>query len=212
MTVGAKVKDTAGKIFIALGVLCIAAAVFLLVSSAIADKKAGQMSASVVRRLDEVIEESMDGDTGTKPLAQIFESNPETEMPTVYIDEAAYIGTIEIPVLELELPVLSSWSYDGLRQSPCRYSGSAYLDNMVIAAHNYQSHFGSIYSLAIGESVVFTDVDGNEFDYTVAATEILSPYDVDEMSQSPWALSMFTCTPGGQYRVTVRCEKSSGQV
>lgn len=133
--------------------------------------------------------------------------NPEMEMPELEIDGVKYIGILEIPALGLELPVISSWSYPALNIAPCRYVGSAYTDDLVIAAHNYSSHFAGLKELQPGCAVIFTDSDGNRFEYEVVLTETLQPDHVEEMKSGGWDLSLFTCTIGGQYRVTVRCEK-----
>jgi sortase A len=131
---------------------------------------------------------------------------PDMEMPVILKDGHEYIGILEIPSLNLELPIMSEWNYPNLKIAPCRYSGSAYQSNMVIAAHNYQSHFGRLRELNIGDAVTFTDVDGNQFHYTVADLEVLQPNAIDEMVNSDWDLTLFTCTIGGKTRVTVRCE------
>ncbi len=133
--------------------------------------------------------------------------NPEMDMPEKEIDGQSYIGMIEIPAIEISLPVISEWNYPGLKVAPCRYSGSAYLDNMTIAAHNYEAHFGKLKKLNTGDEVTFTDMDGNVFRYEVAVVEILQPTAIEEMTCGEYPLSLFTCTIGGQYRVTVRCEK-----
>lgn len=130
------------------------------------------------------------------------------EMPTQEIDGQRYIGTLRLESLGLTLPIISEWDYTRLRIAPCRYAGSAYLDNMVIAAHNYESHFGQLKNLSQGEQITFTDIDGNCFCYQVLDVEILSPYDVQEMTEGAWDLTLFTCTIGGQSRVTVRCERT----
>ena len=127
------------------------------------------------------------------------------DMPTQEVDGRKYIGRIEIPVVEMSLPVMDSWSYENLREAPCRYKGSAYLDDLILAAHNYTRHFGPISQLVPGDEVIFTDVDGNIFRYTVADLEQLEGTDVKEMEAGDWDLTLFTCTLGGQYRVTVRC-------
>ena len=114
---------------------------------------------------------------------------------------------LSIPALELELPVVSAWSDDGLKLAPCRYSGTAYLDNLVIAGHNYASHFGRLASLTQGDEVRFTDGDGNLFLYTVAARDTLPGTAVEEMEAGEWDLTLFTCTMDGQSRVTIRCER-----
>ena len=106
-----------------------------------------------------------------------------------------------------ELPVISDWSYPALKVSPCRYDGSAYTGDLILSAHNYRSHFGCLKDLAIGETVRFTDMDGNVFRYSVMEHEVLMPYDVEEMKAGDWDLTLFTCTVGGTSRFTVRCDK-----
>ncbi len=133
--------------------------------------------------------------------------NPNMDMPVKEIDGQEYIGKLEIPVLGIELPIISEWSYPRLKIAPCRYTGSAYLDNLTIAAHNYASHFGNIKKLSPGDEVIFTDLDGNIFHYVVASVEILQPTAIEEMTDSEYALTLFTCTIGGKSRVTVRCDK-----
>lgn len=136
-----------------------------------------------------------------------YQLNPEIPMPTETVDGLDYIGLLEIPALELSLPVLSQWSYGSLKTAPCRYSGSAYLGDLVIAAHNYSGHFGTLRSAAVGDEVRFTDVEGNTFRYAVAELEVLRPADLAEMTDSGYDLTLFTCTVGGQARLTVRCTR-----
>lgn len=131
--------------------------------------------------------------------------NPQMEMPEETIGGWNYIGILAIPSLELELPVISGWSYPALKIAPARYEGSAYLDNLVIAAHNFNSHFGRIHTLHPGDLVTFTDVDGNVFVYEADVVETLQPTAVEEMCSGDWDLTLFTCTVGGKFRVTVRC-------
>jgi len=132
---------------------------------------------------------------------------PRMEMPEQTINGREYIGILEIPSLDLELPILSSWSYPALKIAPARYEGSAYLDNLIIAAHNYKSHFGQIHTLGQGERLTFTDIDGNVFVYEAVAVETLQPTAVEEMCSGDWDLTLFTCTLGGKFRVTVRCDR-----
>lgn len=133
--------------------------------------------------------------------------NPEMDMPVKKVQGNYYIGVLEIPDLELELPIISQWSYNRLHTAPCRYYGSAYLDNMVICAHNYDRHFGRLETLGVGSPITFTDSDGNVFRYKVGSIEILKPRETERMKESEWDLTLFTCTIGGRTRVTVRCER-----
>ena len=101
--------------------------------------------------------------------------------------------------------MLSSWSYDLLRAAPCRYDGSAYTGDLIIAAHNYAAHFGSLSSLQIGDRLTFTDMDGNVFSYDVIDMTTISPDAVEQLYEGDWDLTLFTCTFGNTYRVVVRC-------
>lgn len=146
-----------------------------------------------------------------QPEVPDYMLNPYMDMPTVEMNGYLYIGVVSVPKLELMLPVMDSWSYQQLKISPCRYVGSAYLNNMIIAAHNYNSHFGRLKNLEPGDTVTFTDMANNQFFYTVVEIETLHRTAVEEMESGGWDLTLFTCTPGGRTRVTVRCRLAEEQ-
>ena len=139
-----------------------------------------------------------------EPLVDVIQI---PEMPTVQVDGYDCIGILSVPVLELELPVLTDWSYAKLKKAPCHYYGSYYESDFVIAAHNYQSHFGRLSQLQAGDVVTFTAVDGAVYVYEVVLLETLPKEATQEMIVSAFDLSLYTCTPGGANRVTVRCIK-----
>lgn len=127
-------------------------------------------------------------------------------MPVLAIDGAEYIGLLTFESLGLAVPVQSDWDYQKLEKAPCLYYGSAYSDNLVVAAHNYQMHFGQLNQLTLNDRVSFVDVDGDEFIYNVKEVEILKDTAVSEMTSGEWDLTLFTCTTSGEARVTIRCE------
>lgn len=131
----------------------------------------------------------------------------DPNMKEVIIDGYAYIGYLRIPALDLELPVMSSWDYTRLKIAPCRYYGSVKTDDLVIAAHNYDRHFGKIAQLQNGYAVYFTDMDGITYQYAVADYEILEASDIEDMISGAYDLTLFTCTYGGKNRVTLRCDR-----
>lgn len=137
-----------------------------------------------------------------------YTSNYSGSVYTAAVNGYSYLGYLTIPALNLELPVMTDWSYSRLKIAPCRYYGLHHTDNMVIAAHNYKRHFGYISSLEIGDTVVFTDMQGVPIVYYVTLIETLDPYDIDGMVETGWDLTLFTCTYGGANRVTVRCERA----
>lgn len=130
-------------------------------------------------------------------------------VPTLPVDGAEYIGLLEIPALGLRLPIAAEWSAAQAKSSPCRYTGSAYDGSLVLAGHNYQSHFGRLGSLQEGDTVRFTDVEGTVFEYTVSYFESIDMYDIDAMQAGEWDLALFTCDASRVRRVTVRCTEVS---
>ncbi|MDY3984022.1 sortase [Dysosmobacter sp.] len=192
------------------GLLLMAAALLLTCYNLWDERRAAASAEGVLGELPAEMRSAENaGTTETDEMGEIeipdYLLNPEMEMPAVEIDGEGYIGTLKIPALDLELPVMEEWSYPRLRKAPCRYSGSAYRGDMVIAAHNYKTHFGRLKELRPGDEVTFIDADGNVFRYAVAETETLGGGDVEEMRAGDWDLTLFTCTYGGKSRVTVRC-------
>ena len=185
-----------GVLCIALGFLCLFSAVGLIEYNHMEEKSAEASSAAMLRDVQQMTEAE------GEPIA---DAEYPAEMPTVDVDGNPCIGVLSIPVLELELPVLTDWSYAKLKVAPCHYYGTCYEPNFVIAAHNYQSHFGRLSELQPKDLIVFTDVAGNVFCYEVVLLETLMPEATKEMINGGFDLSLYTCTPGGGSRVTVRC-------
>lgn len=187
-------------VLVALGILLLAAAAGLTGYNILSGNNAAKAS-------DEVLAEIAARLSKQESAVPDYVLDPNMEMPTFRIDGADYIGVVLIPSLNAELPVADKWSYAQLRVSPCRYTGSAYTDSLIVCGHNYSSHFGNLKYLELGDSVIFTDADGNVFNYEVAQVETLQPTAVEEMQSEDWDLTLFTCTIGGQSRVTVRCNR-----
>ena len=139
-----------------------------------------------------------------KPVALLTEE--DKKMTEVELDGNLYIGYLCIPALNMELPIMSNWSYPQLQIAPCRYHGSIRGEDLVLMAHNYKSHFGPISQLEQGDEVLFVDMDGKTTFYTVVGKDILDPSAVEVMTAGEYDLTLFTCTYGGASRVTVYCD------
>lgn len=213
-----KIPKIKGKFFIRLGLLLIAAALLLTVYNLFDAQRADESVGDLLGKLKNFLSVQEINENGQNAaLEQEFDDgeieipdyilNPNMDMPEQNIDGDDYIGVLKIPSLSLELPIISRWNDARLRTAPCRYIGSAYTDDMVIAGHNYDSHFGRLKTLDIGDEVSFVDMAGNEFVYRVVETEILQPTAIEEMQSGDWDLTLFTCTIGGRTRVSVRCER-----
>ncbi len=207
-----KRKSKAGTILISTGLLLLAAALLLVGYNLYDEYRAGQTANHVLEALQQQMPEPISDDLRTTENSILEQTelpdyilNPDMEMPTQEMEGNDYIGVLEISSLELSLPVMNEWSYPRLKLAPCRYSGSAYTGNLVIAAHNYRTHFGPIKNLTVGAQVTFTDVKGRRFSYEVSAVETIEATSVEDAVSNAWDLTLITCTPGGQARVAVRC-------
>lgn len=186
-------KNKVGTAFMCFGIVLLTAALSLYLFNQDEAYKANMASQDVLAQMN-------------------FSNTPDpydNEMTVVEINGYGYIGYLSIPEFNLKLPVMSQWDYKRLRIAPCRYYGSTKTNNLVIAAHNYSRHFGKIKLLKPGDKITFTDMDATVTDYQVEAVDILSPFAVEEMTNEEYDLTLFTCTYGGQSRVTVRCMKST---
>ena len=215
-------KNKKGAVPMILGLCCIMFAFGLTAYNMWSEQNAGRESMEIVEVLTgetaQAAEPEYGGEDnyvnppgveanigGLEEDAPMYMLYPEMEMPTKAVNGRDYIGVLYIDELGLELPVLSELTYPGLRSSPCRYKGSAYDGNLIIAAHNYKTHFGNIKNLTPGSVIRLIDIDNNEFTYVVQTMETLPGTAVEEMEAGGWDLSLFTCTYGGASRVTIRC-------
>lgn len=199
-------RNKKGLILITLGILLLLGAVGLAGYNIWDENRAAESVENILRQMDTLIPKPGEVELPEGMIPDYLLA-PKMEMPTVEVEENKYIGYITIPAIGIDLPVMGEWSYPNLKIAPCRYAGSAYMDDLVICAHNYAHHFGGLSQLSIGDRVEFTDVDGNLFEYSVAEKEQLNPDEAARMLSGGWDLSLFTCTLGGQYRVTIRCER-----
>ena len=201
-------RNKAGILCMVLGAALVAAALLLVFWNYREAETAAVSSEAVLPQVKEAIPKEIGEIREDSVVDSAALPDPyDPEMTVVEIDGYGYVGYLTIPALGLELPVMAEWDYARLRLAPCRYSGSTKTGDLVIAAHNYARHFGSLQTLLAGDEVRFTDMDGVVTVYEVAAVEILQPTAVEEMTAGEYDLTLFTCTYGGQSRVTVRCDR-----
>ena len=138
---------------------------------------------------------------------------------TAYGIEDEIIGVLEIPAMELTMPVYLGASDDHLA------AGAAVLGNTsapiggdntncVIAGHRGwkgADYFRHIDRLQVGDTVTLTNLWGT-LTYTVADIQIIQPHEVEKIKIQPNRdlLTLITCHPyasGGRERYVVYCEK-----
>ena len=140
---------------------------------------------------------------------------------TAYGIEDEIIGVLEIPAMELTMPVYLGASDTHLA------AGAAVLGNTsapiggnntncIIAGHRGwrgADYFRHIDKLAVGDTVKLTNL-WETLTYTVADIQIIQPHAVDKIKIQPNRdlLTLLTCHPyasGGRQRYVVYCEKTA---
>lgn len=144
---------------------------------------------------------------------------PAADLPTYGIEDEI-IGVLEIPAMELTMPIYLGASDDHLA------AGAAVLgntsapiggdnSNCVIAGHRGwrgADYFRHIDRLQMGDTVTLTNL-WETLTYTVADIRIIQPYEVDKIKiqQGRDLLTLLTCHPyasGGRQRFVVYCERT----
>ena len=213
-------RKKAGIAIVAVGAALILSALVLLLHNRYADARAGREAETLLAGVEAAISSQADEpeetrrqetrptgeENGTEPTAA---EALDPEMPVAMLEGYGYVGYVEIPALGLKLPVMSDWDYTRLEIAPCRQFGSSRTDNLVIAAHNYDTHFGKLKELSKGDTVIFTDMEGIVSTYCIEKLETLSPDAVDTVLNSGYDLVLDTCTKGGKTRVTVVCDRAA---
>ena len=121
------------------------------------------------------------------------------------VDGVTYIGVLTIPSLNnMSLGVIGDYSMPNLKISVCKYAGEIGKNKMIIAGHNYKYSFGQLSKLNIGSTLYFKTMDGIVYEYKCTDILVLEPNDIEKMKEGNWNLTLFTCTYGGQKRLTLR--------
>ncbi len=116
------------------------------------------------------------------------------------------IGVVGLPDLGLSLPVLADYTQDLLAVAPCRYTDDLALEpgQLVVAGHNYRTHFGRLGELAPGSRITWQNLDGVTYTYTVTEVTEIDAGDREALEQGDWDLTLFTCDVTRTRRILVR--------
>ena len=195
-----RINMSKGKILVIIGVFLILIYLTMTVYNKYEDLKAGKDANETLNIIKNEI-------TSQKHVVDTLPTDEVREMKTININGDEFIGTITIPSINLELPVLSKFSNSNLKKAPCRYYGNLFTNDLIICAHAYETFFANLNKLKQNDLIIFTDVDGNIYTYEVLELEVLKETDVDKMVNNEFDLTLYTCTYDNTGRVTVRCNR-----
>ncbi len=198
-----RIKQMLSKGCIVLGCGCLLIAALLLLQNAWTERNATNASTAALTAIAAQSSDIGDGDRDTILEGDTTDNGDGAS--TMTVAGASYCGVLEMTSINLELPIQADFSYDNLKSSPCIYIQD---DNeaLVIAAHNYAAHFGSLPQLSIGDAVTYTTLDGSVYAYTVSEIVTIEETDLAAIEGSADELVLFTCNiNNNSQRVVVRC-------
>ena len=157
--------------------------------------------------------------TGQSGLCDAWAYQQPSFNLTAYGVESNTIGVINIPAMNVELPIYLGATSENMAAGAVHLSQTSLPiggenTNCVIAAHRgwYGApYFRYIDILKIGDEVRITNL-WETLTYRVAEVKIIDPDDIDEILIQPGRelLTLVTCHPyasGGLYRYVVYCER-----
>jgi len=205
-------KNSLSKVLIISGVLLILVAVGLFVYSRIDDHLAGLRAQRLLEQVlsegwDIVVLDEAEQRTASHDPSAIALVNDEEDQHSSGYAGRQIIGILEIPSLKLALPVLHASTNALLNISVARYTGdvSDRPERLVIAGHNFDSHFGRIYTLSPGDEILFTTPGGQTFSYSMIRLESCHMSEKEAVQAGDdWEITLLTCQDDRTMRYLVR--------
>ena len=144
---------------------------------------------------------------GDIPESEEIEINMHEEKPYEIIEYTAsngqtynIVGTINIPKLNIEYPIMAEYTEALLKIAPTKYWGSDpnRVGNMVVLGHNYKNtkFFSKLSKLEIGDVIQITDTSGKTLDYSVYNTFVIEPDDnscTSQLTNGNIEITLITC-------------------
>lgn len=153
----------------------------------------------------------------TQELAdeEIEQTAPQTAVYTAPNGKQyEYIGTINIPKINVNYPILSSTSVKLLKVSPCKFHGGSpnEIGNLCIVGHNYRNNklFSKVPTLEIGDIIEITDLSQRTLQYEIYDMHTVLPNNTDDTTQKTNGrkeITVITCTDDSKQRVIVKCKE-----
>ena len=123
------------------------------------------------------------------------------------------VGTIEIPSIDVNYPILAETTDDLLKVSVCKFWGCDpnQVGNLCIAGHNYRNKkfFSKAINLVVGDTIEITDLNDQKIKYSVYDKYTVDPNDVSctsQLTNGKKIVTLITCTNDSQQRVVIKAE------
>ncbi len=124
------------------------------------------------------------------------------------------IGSINIPSIGVNYPILAETTDSLLKVSVCRFWGgnANEVGNLCIAGHNYRNNrfFSKVLTLKVGDIIEITDLNNQTIKYSVYDKYTVDPKDrscTSQVTNGKKIVTLITCTNDSKQRVIVQAEE-----
>ena len=124
-----------------------------------------------------------------QPQGATLEERQNNTMPVLSIAEKNFAGILEMPRFGSSLPVCADWGE--VSKYPCCLDGSVYDRTMQIGTTSQAGQYDFYREITVGDSVFFTDMEGNRFSYEVTDIRYKKHADQSTLRQKDAALTVF---------------------
>ena len=124
-----------------------------------------------------------------EPQNAVPEERRDNTMSALSIDGVDFAGIVELPRYASALPVCADWGKTS--KYPCRFSGSIYDGTMQIGATTQKGQYDFYRELSVGDTVLFTDVEGNRYTFTITSLRYEKHADQTALQRVEAALTLF---------------------
>lgn len=179
-----------------LGVLLILISFALVIASQIRTHIGAVRSQETVVRMCELLPERSAGIPGMYP---------HSNMPVLEIDNTDYVAMLQIPSLNITLPVADEWNRNALLDAPARFYGSCYDHSLVIGGADNAHQFSFCDKIDNGTVIIVTDMTGTQFSYTVSRVDRSKNAESNWLVGTDYDLTIFCRDALSMEYVAVRC-------
>lgn len=172
-------KGIADRLFI-IGICLLVGAAVVLVSWQWAIRSSQRKAASYIQMIQTMIPE---------PQSTVLEERRDNTMSVLSINGTDFVGILEIPRYGSSLPICADWG--AVSQYPCLFSGSVYDRSMQIGGTSQKGQYDFYREICVGDSVLFTDMEGNCISYEVTDIRYVKHADQTTLQSETAALKLF---------------------